>query len=311
MTVNSLDTCHKTVADAVSPPHRAGATDSTLTNHGMIQIQRLAQYFVRRGVTFTQVFSSDLKRAKVTAEGICAEQGRQSREGSVLAPLSTSDLGERHFGSLEGTSWQSTHVGSQDGHCEAVSEPASSFIEQESEASMRTRAHAFLGENLLPVLLDSSRSEATIAVVSHGIILRVLWSCLVDLFDPAHIHVGDDVSLGTRKTGMPFLPVWSNTGFMELCFEQLPPVSTSLHTLSQQNITNISRSGPRATDVAPKQIAYPGDTVLSGLSMTILSVDNKDHLGDLHRTRGGIGNAMHDDRQQRIDNFFGRSGTRC
>ncbi|KAJ5481977.1 hypothetical protein N7475_000789 [Penicillium sp. IBT 31633x] len=52
----------------------AGNTDSALTNHGMAQINCLAQHFVTKSTKFMAVFSSDLGRAKITAEGICRAQ---------------------------------------------------------------------------------------------------------------------------------------------------------------------------------------------------------------------------------------------
>lgn len=38
--------------------------------------------------------------------------------------------------------------------------------------------------------------------------------------------------------------------------------------------------------------------------MKILTIDSKEHLSGLRRTRGGIGSATHDMRQKRIDQFF-------
>src|ERR1700761_205792 len=48
----------------------AGSRDSTLTNHGVEQTERLGEYLARNGVKFTHVFASPLSRAYKTAEAV-------------------------------------------------------------------------------------------------------------------------------------------------------------------------------------------------------------------------------------------------
>ncbi|KAL1961922.1 hypothetical protein VTN77DRAFT_751 [Rasamsonia byssochlamydoides] len=271
----------------------AGTTDSTLTNHGVLQIQRLAQYFTSCRIKFTRVFASDLKRAQVTAEGICAEPSQQIQQqlgGPALVPLLTPYLREQSFGSLEGANWTS---------------PTS--VTAESEASMKARANSFLSEYLLPVLLNDTSNDETVAVVAHGIILRVLWLCITSLFDPRDIRLGSNVASLNATPGSLFIPVWSNTGFVELCIQpRLPPESLTLSKFSTPSQQDLTETAPLVRSTLPE--STPSDALLSGWTMDILAVDNKAHLADLRRTRGGIGSAAYDERQQTIDSYFGKSG---
>lgn len=290
---------------------RAGTTDSTLTNHGVLQIQRLAQYFTACRIRFTRVFSSDLERAQLTAEGICAEPSQQVEQrlgGPALTPLLTPYLREQYFGTLEGTSLKSSRTAS--GQNYGGMDTGFSTVSAESQASMEARVNAFLSEYLLPVLLSDTSDDETVAVVAHGVILRVLWLCLTSLFNPQDIRFAPGVAWNLRP-GVPFIPIWSNTGFVELYIQRrLPPeplTSSKLSTPSQQDFTSgVQETAPSAQSTLPE--TSPSDALLSGWTMDVLAVDSKAHLADLRRTRGGIGSAAYDERQQRIDSFFGKSG---
>ncbi|OJJ43198.1 hypothetical protein ASPZODRAFT_136392 [Penicilliopsis zonata CBS 506.65] len=233
----------------------AGSTDTPLTNHGVEQIKRLGEHFDSHGIYFTHVFSSDLTRARLTAEGAC----RGPSGSSPPSPVLTADLRERDFGALEDTPWAATS--------ESKSDPSADEQLPESDAAMNRRANAFLADRLLPLLLfDGQHETDVVAVVAHGVILRVLWACLVALFEPDAVHV--------PRLDDPFKPVWSNTGFLEVKIRQSP---------GQTQTTS---------------------RVLTHWTMDVVEMDSKAHLADLHRTRGGIGSAAFDKRQRRIDQFF-------
>lgn len=202
------------------------------------------------------MFSSDLQRAVATAEGI-------SSNNTAKLTL-TSLLQEQHFGSREGTGFRRRIHEQHDAE----------FVPAETELAMRARANAFLNDYFLPVVLDSSSDQA-IAIVAHGIILRVLWGCLTRLFSPGSVQASP--TLGDGREGVP-TPFWSNTGFMEISIE--------------------------LDAAAPFDTPSSSSFVLSGWSMTVLSIDSKPHLADLRRTRGGIGSMQHDTSQKRIDSFF-------
>ncbi|CRG89008.1 hypothetical protein PISL3812_06043 [Talaromyces islandicus] len=238
----------------------AGTTDSPLTSHGFLQIERLAQYFASTQTCFSHVFSSDLQRAVATAEGI--------NNGTAQLTL-TGLLQEQHFGSREGTGFRRPRHNHE--------QHDAGFVPAETELAMRARANAFLNNYFLPVVFDAGTSSTSqaVAIVAHGIILRVLWDCLTQLFPPGTVKPSPTLE-GGRAGNVP-TPFWSNTGFMELSIE--PDAAAPWDTASSSS-------------------------VLSGWSVTVLSINSKLHLADLRRTRGGIGSMQHDTSQKRIDSFF-------
>ncbi|RLL94100.1 hypothetical protein CFD26_103627 [Aspergillus turcosus] len=183
---------HAETVDNVA--HRlAGIKDSPLTNHGALQITRLGRYFASQNIKFSHIFSSDLSRAVLTAEGLSAHQPE-------LSPVLLPSLRERDFGSFEGTKWHSTWE--------------SSIVpkQPESEASMRQRANAFLNDYLLPLLLagEEAGDEVVVAVVSHGLLLRSLWRALLACFPPSDVRIVGDADISA------FNPFWANTGYLEV-----------------------------------------------------------------------------------------------
>ncbi|KAJ5188386.1 hypothetical protein N7491_004711 [Penicillium cf. griseofulvum] len=230
----------------------AGTTDSALTSHGMAQINCLAQYFVSNSIKFTTAFSSDLSRARITAEGVCHAQ--VSPGETQLQPILTHTLREKDYGSMEGRSWKDS----------PPSPRPRDWVIPESNESMRKRAKAFFDEHLLPLIKRDPHGGQNVAIVSHGIILRELWTYFVEISNPA------DTSMATlhRK------PVWSNTGYMTILI-----------------IPNLT-----------ERTMLP--TVMTGFEFVVLSIDDKKHLANLYRTRGGVGTAAHDVKQRKIDQFF-------
>ncbi|KAJ5204533.1 uncharacterized protein N7498_005412 [Penicillium cinerascens] len=192
----------------------AGTTDSPLTNHGMLQIDSLARHFASNSIHFDSIFASDLSRARITAEGICRQQ-RPRRDGGLVSPILTSDLREKDFGSLEGVRFtppvgKPGNDSSRGGR--SGSAPVLTHAESESTASMRRRAISFLNVHLLPLIFDDTTQRANVAIVAHGIILRVLWYCLLELFDPTNITMAPGITTGDGRPPVLVSPSWSNTG---------------------------------------------------------------------------------------------------
>ncbi|KAJ5682448.1 hypothetical protein N7462_005613 [Penicillium macrosclerotiorum] len=284
----------------------AGATDSALTNHGMLQIECLAQHFMKKSIRLDWVFASDLSRARITAEGICRLQP-PTPDGVPLCPVLTRELRERDFGSLEGLRWQpaSFNSGSTSASSGSSSDGATAtHVDKESTVSMRQRANSFLHSHFLPVVFDSGCLHPNIAIVAHGIILRVLWNCLVELFDPMNISLLPGVATWNGGPAALISPSWSNTGVMELLIQRnsgmQPPQDVGSH-VPQAALSSAIEATP-----SPKstQEEYLQNTLLHGWSMSIQAIDNKAHLSGLRRTRGGIGSASHDTKQKKIDQFF-------
>lgn len=288
------------------PYSRAGTTDSALTNHGMLQIESLAQSFASKSINFDSVFASDLSRARITAEGICRLQPSK-KDGELVTPILTSDLRERDFGSWEAVRWQSSSAQSIDmspSPTRLGRTASKEVIEKETTVSMRQRSLSFLHTHFLPLLFDDPTSRRKVAIVAHGIILRVLWNCLVELFHPMSISLMSGIAAWDGGPAALLSPSWSNAGFMELSIrmKQSPSVSPPQQQLTSHEL-RVSRNSTTFNEI-PLPGSPAGDVLLQGWSMKILAVDNKEHLAGLRRTRGGIGSASHDSRQKKIDQFF-------
>ncbi|KLJ10166.1 hypothetical protein EMPG_14441 [Blastomyces silverae] len=266
----------------------AGTTDSALTNHGMLQIQRLALHFKTQGIVFNAVFSSDLLRACTTAEGICGLAGAEERDGdsSQLLPIVLPVLRERDFGALEGKSW----LTAREGRANSVSETAG---EPESHASVASRADSFLSNHLLPVLLDAGHTAQAVAVVSHGILLAALWEALSRLFLSNHVVLAPDVQATKRISS------WSNTGYLEL---DIGRIETALVTPASARESDQSQDTVDASNRA-EATNDSQNPPLHGRTLTILTINGREHLRNLRRTPG-VGSSKHDATQQRIDSFF-------
>lgn len=264
--------------------NRAGTTDSALTNHGMLQIESLGEYFSSNAIYFDRVFASDLSRAHITAAGICSQQPQRENGAPSLTPIISSDLRERSYGSLEGKPLVNTATKPEPKQNDSARPaPGNSFtphIEIETVVAMRQRAISFLNQHILPSLFECPNLEMNVAIVSHGAFLRVFWSRIVELFDPTNISMDPNIDYWNDGPAAFILPSWSNTGFMQLSIQPGP-------------------------EELKQKISDP-EVLLKGWIMTIIAVDHKKHLESLQRTRGGIGSATHDSRQKRIDQFFKR-----
>jgi broad specificity phosphatase PhoE len=240
----------------------AGTTDSALTNHGMLQIESLGQHFASSQTRVNTVFASDLSRARITAEGICRFQTPLPNQPRI-SPILTDSLRERHYGKMEGKKWI----------------PSGSIEDSgiESDRSMIQRANNFLNEHLLPLILDDPQSADNVVIIAHGILLRRLWTCLMELVHPADVHTAPEKQFDLAVVAKP---AWSNTG-----------------------VTTVLLRQSRVAD------SRQPHTLLHGWSITILDIDNKDHLANVSRTRGGIGSAAHDAKQKTVDRFFKRKNS--
>ena len=274
----------------------AGIRDSALTNHGILQAERLGQYLARRDLHFTHLFSSDLQRAYKTAEAIATFQVRKGEKTEKTVTVKQLKvLREQNFGFYEGKPFYarstiSTKSGKEDHRSQHKNEPG--FEDVESKESMTARADSFVYDNLLPILCkDNAHREATVAVVSHGIILNHLWRSILKLFAQRTVSLAPGVSAGGAGggTALEYLGGWSNTGYMELDIQ--PVVMAKERAVSESEVTAPT---PAETDVL---------TPLPELRMIIKAVNGKDHLQGLKRTRG-VSSGKHDEGQQKIESFF-------
>lgn len=273
----------------------AGTRDSALTNHGVLQAERLGQYLVKRGTQFTHFFSSDLQRANKTAKAV--RDFQLEKTGQKLHVKRLEVLREQDFGFYEGKPFYARPTGSNKSgkhnhRSEHSNEP--DFQDVESKESLNSRADLFVHEHLLPILCKSTDSKETImAVVSHGIILNHLWRSILKLFAQRTVSLAPGVSIGGAGGGaLEYLGGWSNTGYLELDIQ--PMMTGKEPAVSESNTTTTT---PANTD---------GLTPLPGLAMIIRAVNGKEHLQGLKRTRG-VASGKHDEGQKKIDGFFKKS----
>ncbi|KAH0523046.1 hypothetical protein TsFJ059_008100 [Trichoderma semiorbis] len=232
----------------------AGSRDSALTSHGVLQIRRLATHLAEEeklALKFT--FSSDLQRAVKTAEAIAAEQRRVCSRDIPVVELA--ELREKDFGSDEGMKFGDSRGRAPD---------------SETAESMKARVDAFLDEHLLPLLsAQIDGTPSTCAIVSHGIILGVLYRELCARVSRGGITVDPNPSAASSLISPPF---WDNTGFLEC-------------TVSMTEA------------VADEDKSLPLILHVSRVNCTV-------HLRDLKKTRGGIGSAAFDEKQRTLTSFF-------
>ena len=273
----------------------------------MLQIEYLGRHFASESIHFNSIFASDLSRARLTAEGICRQQ--PSRHKAPISPFLTSDLREKDFGSLEGVRFNPAPGKTGKGHARldrSNSATTLPHIESESTASMRRRVISFLNAHFLPLVFDDTTKSPNVAIVAHGIILRVLWQCLVELFDPSNISIAPGIPTTDDRPPALLTPSLSNTGYISLSIQpNHVPTSPSQPQPGHDQRRISANATPPNEDLSSQSTSMPdAHYVLHGWSMRILALDSRGHLASLRRTRGGIGSSSHDTRQKRIDQFF-------
>jgi broad specificity phosphatase PhoE len=324
----------------------AGSRDSALTNHGYQQATRLAKHLSSRGLSFTQIFSSHLKRAVKTASVI--------REAQVAA-ASADDAGvmpdvkqlpvlmEQDFGYLEGKKWSERSTAAKD---------MPGFADVESKVSVAGRADSFLDDHLLPLLCEElGLTGKNILIVSHGVFLSTLWKRLLVRLHPRSVSLSPELRT-TARPSLEHLGGWSNTGYLELHMVQsatkdVHPVGTpgtippSVSAPSQPDLTTaegesakvqpppttikdpLTSKEARVSLMDKTAHVFTGNVeqlkvhqttkatnspprLLDDWTMIIMKVNAKDHLTGLKRTGGGVGSSRHDNSQKNIDAFFKR-----
>lgn len=263
----------------------------------MLQAERLGQYLAKRGLLFTHLFSSDLQRAYKTAEAVRVCQPSEKSQNKIhVKQLKV--LREQDFGFYEGKpfharSTNTTKPGKENHRSEHSGDPG--FQDVESKERMTSRVDSFVHGHLLPVLCkDNGPREATVAIVSHGIILNHLWRSILKIFAQRAISLAPDLAIRDAGGSSPleYLGGWSNTGYLELDIQ--PVVTARERAVSESEVTTAASAEVNVL------------TPLSELRMVIKAVNGKEHLQGLKRTRG-VASGMHDEGQQKIESFFKKS----
>jgi Histidine phosphatase superfamily (branch 1) len=265
--------------------------DSPLTTHGNLQIQRLAQHLHACETVFTHVFASPLSRALQTAEAIHALQPAST------ALVTVPELREQDFGLYEGVP-----VGA---YGRVAEDPRRMSVETADQ--MAVRARIFIADYLVPSLQGTGRA-ATVAVVSHGCLLRVLWREVLSHFKPNSVLCEQQMLFESQSIDYMRLGHWSNTGYLEVMFSQLD--NTVPQGLRSLNSSKMDKKAPVSNVAPPSNDKVSDSSSLSSAppvwTAKILTINAQGHCKTLKRTRGGIGSAEYDSRQVTLDKFFKR-----
>lgn len=248
----------------------------------------------------------------------------------VQVPL----LVEQDFGSKEGVKYREVSLHPHKGHQLKEQKDTTGLIEAESKESMAQRADAFLDDHLLPLFENSPHTPThNIAIVSHGIMLTVLWKRLLRRLPPHSVKFAPEVVPNAHSPTLEHLGGWSNTGYLELYMRKVAqhgassiaapvphPISNSAPSegVSGQAAEEDADEGVRpvpgklaATSHENDSVATPGPSsgspsanVLRGWQTTIETVNGRDHLKNFKRTRGGVGSSKYDASQKSLDSFF-------
>ncbi|KAF1988988.1 phosphoglycerate mutase-like protein [Aulographum hederae CBS 113979] len=323
----------------------AGSRDSQLTNHGFQQATRLGEYLAKKDVSFSHIFSSQLQRAVKTAEMLKKAQSVIPTCDTDIEVKQVSLLMEQDFGFYEGKSYlarpRSSGKSGREAHWEEhKNEPG--FVDIESKTSMIRRADEFLDDFISPILDGKSENgtgigyEPVIAIVSHGILLSVLWKRLLLRIPRKNVVLAEDLIAERQYMILESLGGWSNTGYLELALANDPDIDGL--PVAKEDVKDLSatvpdalpnKSVPRQAEenihascdgVASSAAAKSADPVdqpqtaepakWEGWSTKICAINSRVHLAGLKRTGGGVGSSKHDEGQKTIESFFKRQRTK-
>lgn len=161
---------------------------------------------------------------------------------------------------------------------------------------MAARINEFNRDHLVPLLNnESGGKEKVIAIVSHGIILSRLWGCFLKLLPKTSVTLSPELPAGTgRSAGLEYLGGWSNTGYLELDIQNISAAATKNGVLF-----------PASSRSPEPPNADPDSTLaLYNYRVVIKTVNGKEHLQGLKRTKGGVGSSKFDEGQKSIESFF-------
>ena len=276
-------------------------TDSPLTIHGSLQADRLGKYFAQSGLCFTNIFSSDLQRAFKTANAIFLAQKRgklkQQEQNSGVVQLRA--LREQDFGSFERKPFSTRRAAQNPPGKEFHpfhSNAQSNFQDGESKESLDLRLDGFIQDYLFPLFQgEASATESAVCIVSHGIALSHLWRCLLKLFHRQNVRVSPNILVDNQRAkSLEYLGGWSNTGFLELDIQEMKSLEMAMTSLSNDG-TKLSGLGSTADhNVNP----------FFRSSLLVRTLNGREHLISLKRTRGGVGSSQYDAGQRKLETYF-------
>jgi len=296
----------------------AGTLDSSLTNHGLIQADRLGQYLQKNDYRIRRIFSSDLQRAFLTAQSI----DKYQQNDSPISCLKC--LREQDFGSYEGKKISSGVSTPKSLNDHVFNETEFSLRKVEGRKSLDARADIFIN-NHLSALIANEPNDDTVAVVSHAVFLGRLWGALLKRFPNCNIHIQTDLSRKLIGQNLKYLGNWSNTGYLEIDvtknrsfqINSKPEYSPDLdipsghkkvghgsRKLSDHDM-HLHKSNQTNTSEIPRDHSdLRNNRQLSQFLLEVKAINSLDHLDGLQKLRGGTGSLKHDPSQKTIDKYF-------
>ena len=225
----------------------------------------------------------------MTAKAI--EDAQKSKDAGVvdITVVQLQELREQDFGSFECLPWSSRQL---ELPADKLLRPDHvAFRPKETSEAMAKRANVFLDDYILPQLVLDEEQENTVAVVSHGLMLAVLWKSLLARFGPDTISIASHASSKPDSCPLEYLPGWSNTGYLEVDL---------VHTKAPNEAYTPSTKGSLSPEDNPRL------TKLASWNIVVRKVNSKAHLSNLKRTRGGVGSSTYDARQKSLEGYFKR-----
>lgn len=223
----------------------------------------------------------------MTAKAI--EDAQRSKDAGVedITVVQLQELREQDFGSFEGLPWSPKRLELTAERLPRAEDVG--FKPKETSEAMARRADVFLNDYILPQLVVEAEEENTIAVVSHGLMLAVLWKSLLARCGPDTISLGPDVSGKPGSRLLEYLPGWSNTGYLEI-------------DLTHTHAPDEAYTPSAESSLSPED--NPRPTKLAGWKLAVRNVNSKAHLSNLKRTGGGVGSSTYDVRQKNLEGYF-------
>jgi probable phosphoglycerate mutase len=157
-----------------------GSTDVPLSAEGFAQAEALAAYLARSGARFDRVFTSDLARARVTAERLSATLGGPGPEATDL-------LREIHCGSWEGRSVDDLKREVREEYDRWRGDCAFAVPGGESVLCVRARVERFFSQREKEL-----EASSEVLLVGHGILNRMVLSVVMGLSPQESRYFGQD-----------------------------------------------------------------------------------------------------------------------
>lgn len=208
-------------------------------------------------------------------------------------------LREQDFGSYEGKPFYSRprnpNISGKENYRSQLAEDPN-FKDVESKESMTLRMNTFLQERIIPIIHSHvTDDESSVAVVSHGIILSQLWKCLLGFLSKNSVLLSAGLSVGSGGvSSFEHLGCWSNTGYLELDVQKKQSAATR-----EESVVAAAPCTPNPTysvlDSTPSLHEY---------AVVIKTVNGREHLKGLKRTKGGVGSSKFYEGQKSIESFF-------